>query len=98
MAATTFHLFPHLPWELRAQIWELTITPRTVEVKFLDNKPQDNLQLPRRYVYVNFDFDALLLRNGTSLHHFVLSPFVQQQNYKTRIKRLVIERNMDMAY
>ncbi|KAK3355939.1 hypothetical protein B0H65DRAFT_63852 [Neurospora tetraspora] len=172
MAATTFHLFSHLPWELRAQIWELTITPRTVEVQFLANKPQDNLQLvqlfppfsssdplasrrrpprlfspipvpaalhtcrearkhltfevgsshqayertfeadlprsgspprppkqPRRYVYVNFDFDTLLLRDGTSLHHFVLSPFVQQQdnNNNTRIKRLVIERNTDMA-
>ncbi|KAK1778244.1 hypothetical protein QBC45DRAFT_287894, partial [Copromyces sp. CBS 386.78] len=30
--------------ELRAQIWELTITPRTVELQILDNEPQDNLQ------------------------------------------------------
>jgi hypothetical protein len=29
---TTFHLFPLLPFELRARIWELTVEPRTVEV------------------------------------------------------------------
>ena len=29
---TAFHLFPRLPWELRARIWELTVEPRTVEV------------------------------------------------------------------
>ena len=29
---TTFHLFPFLPFELRAQIWEMTVEPRTVEV------------------------------------------------------------------
>lgn len=28
----TFHLFPLLPFELRARIWELTVEPRTVEV------------------------------------------------------------------
>lgn len=28
----TFHLFPYLPWELRARIWELTISPRTVSL------------------------------------------------------------------
>jgi hypothetical protein len=27
-----FHRFPHLPFELRARIWELTVEPRTVEV------------------------------------------------------------------
>lgn len=30
---TTFHLFPNLPWELRARVWELTISPRTVPLK-----------------------------------------------------------------
>lgn len=30
--ATTFHLFPLLPWELRALIWEHTVEPRTVNV------------------------------------------------------------------
>ncbi|KAK1774701.1 hypothetical protein QBC45DRAFT_384877 [Copromyces sp. CBS 386.78] len=30
--ATTFHLFPFLPWELRALIWKLTVEPRTVHV------------------------------------------------------------------
>ncbi|KAF7168387.1 hypothetical protein CNMCM5623_001470 [Aspergillus felis] len=29
----TFHLFPRLPFELRARIWELTVEPRTVEVR-----------------------------------------------------------------
>ncbi|GJD01127.1 hypothetical protein ColKHC_09952 [Colletotrichum higginsianum] len=28
--ATTFHLFPLLPWELRIRIWKLISTPRTV--------------------------------------------------------------------
>jgi hypothetical protein len=28
-----FHLFPHLPFELRARIWELTVEPRTVDVR-----------------------------------------------------------------
>ncbi|KAK3398756.1 hypothetical protein B0T20DRAFT_498743 [Sordaria brevicollis] len=32
MTTPTFHSFPHLPWELRARIWELTVEPRTVEV------------------------------------------------------------------
>ena len=30
--ADTFHLFPCLPLELRARIWELTVEPRTVKV------------------------------------------------------------------
>ena len=29
---TTFHPFPRLPFELRGQIWEMTVEPRTVEV------------------------------------------------------------------
>jgi hypothetical protein len=29
----TFHLFPLLPFELRARIWQLTVEPRTVEVR-----------------------------------------------------------------
>ncbi|PKX89208.1 2EXR domain-containing protein [Aspergillus novofumigatus IBT 16806] len=28
-----FHLFPRLPFELRARIWELTVEPRTVEMR-----------------------------------------------------------------
>ncbi|KAF4172388.1 hypothetical protein CNMCM8927_001412 [Aspergillus lentulus] len=28
-----FHLFPCLPFELRARIWQLTVEPRTVEVR-----------------------------------------------------------------
>ncbi|KAK3396783.1 hypothetical protein B0T20DRAFT_329389, partial [Sordaria brevicollis] len=27
-----FRLFPRLPWELRARIWEFTVEPRTVEI------------------------------------------------------------------
>lgn len=30
---TTFHLFPHLPFELGAEIWRFTASPRTVEVR-----------------------------------------------------------------
>lgn len=32
---TTFHPFRLLPFELRARIWELTLEPRTVEVRLL---------------------------------------------------------------
>ncbi|KAK3337933.1 hypothetical protein B0H65DRAFT_552443 [Neurospora tetraspora] len=28
----TFHIFPHLPWELRARMWELTISGRTIYI------------------------------------------------------------------
>lgn len=30
--ATTFHLFPFLPWELRTRICKMTVEPRIVEV------------------------------------------------------------------
>jgi hypothetical protein len=29
----TFHPFPRLPYELRAQIWEMTVEPRVVNVE-----------------------------------------------------------------
>jgi hypothetical protein len=29
---TTFHPFPRLPYELRMQIWELTVQPRTINI------------------------------------------------------------------
>ncbi|EAT76760.1 hypothetical protein SNOG_15922 [Parastagonospora nodorum SN15] len=29
---STFHPFPRLPTELRLQIWEMTVEPRTVEI------------------------------------------------------------------
>ncbi|GFF32224.1 hypothetical protein IFM58399_03143 [Aspergillus lentulus] len=29
-----FYLFPHLPFELRARIWELTVEPRTIKLHF----------------------------------------------------------------
>ncbi|KAF2003792.1 hypothetical protein P154DRAFT_590260 [Amniculicola lignicola CBS 123094] len=29
----TFHPFPRLPFELRAQIWEMTVEPRVVDVR-----------------------------------------------------------------
>ncbi|KAF7556899.1 hypothetical protein G7046_g6169 [Stylonectria norvegica] len=31
---STFHPFPLLPFELRARIWEMTVEPRTVEIRF----------------------------------------------------------------
>jgi hypothetical protein len=33
ISMTTFHPFPRLPFELRAQVWELTVEPRRVEVR-----------------------------------------------------------------
>lgn len=38
----TFHPFPRLPFELRAQIWEATVEPRTVEVfiRYKDEIPR----------------------------------------------------------
>ncbi|KAK4150657.1 hypothetical protein C8A00DRAFT_17858, partial [Chaetomidium leptoderma] len=35
ISMATFHPFPRLPFELRAQIWKLTVEPRTVEVRIL---------------------------------------------------------------
>ncbi|KAJ4302589.1 hypothetical protein N0V88_002739 [Collariella sp. IMI 366227] len=35
----TFHAFPHLPFELRARIWELTVEPRLVEVRVVHHDP-----------------------------------------------------------
>lgn len=35
----TFHPFPHLPAELRARIWELTVEPRIVEVRVVYHQP-----------------------------------------------------------
>ncbi|KAL4928501.1 2EXR domain-containing protein [Aspergillus undulatus] len=29
----TFHLFPHLPFDIRKRIWELAVVPRTVDVR-----------------------------------------------------------------
>jgi len=45
--ATTFHLFPHLPFELRAQIWESTVEPRTVEVRVLYTTTYTTSVVPR---------------------------------------------------
>ncbi|PVI06938.1 hypothetical protein DM02DRAFT_638313 [Periconia macrospinosa] len=36
----TFHSFPRLPYELRAQIWEYTIEPRTVQLKMKRRDPR----------------------------------------------------------
>ncbi|KAK1780860.1 hypothetical protein QBC45DRAFT_449856 [Copromyces sp. CBS 386.78] len=55
---TTFHPFPQLPWELRAQIWEMAIEPRNVFVvvapSFIDpqlykDHPKFELWGPRMY-------------------------------------------------
>ncbi|KAK1974287.1 hypothetical protein LZ30DRAFT_560820, partial [Colletotrichum cereale] len=42
----TFHLFLHLPDNLRARIWELTVKPRIVEVRVLYNLPGQTLKWP----------------------------------------------------
>lgn len=36
----TFHPFPYLPFELRARVWELTVEPRTVEVRILADREE----------------------------------------------------------
>ncbi|PVI08684.1 hypothetical protein DM02DRAFT_637374 [Periconia macrospinosa] len=36
----TFHLFPRLPYELRAKIWEFTVEPRTVELEWKHRDPR----------------------------------------------------------
>jgi hypothetical protein len=38
----TFHLFTLLPFELRARVWELTVEPRTVEVRVDEGVLFDN--------------------------------------------------------
>ncbi|KAK3949024.1 hypothetical protein QBC32DRAFT_44732 [Pseudoneurospora amorphoporcata] len=30
----TFYLFPYLPWELRALIWEFAVSPRCIDMYF----------------------------------------------------------------
>ncbi|PKX92858.1 2EXR domain-containing protein [Aspergillus novofumigatus IBT 16806] len=66
-----FHLFPHLPFELRAQIWELTVEPRTVEVRVKKENGSwgkilhvtSSTPVPAgvelRYVWVNFEIDMI---------------------------------------
>ncbi|KAH7631169.1 hypothetical protein B0T09DRAFT_131270 [Sordaria sp. MPI-SDFR-AT-0083] len=45
----TFHPFPCLPWELRARIWELTISPRTVHIQVkTPQRERRPSQLPNR--------------------------------------------------
>ncbi|KAK4044378.1 hypothetical protein C8A01DRAFT_12215 [Parachaetomium inaequale] len=41
----TFHPFPLLPFELRARIWQLTVEPRTVEVRMLYPRPLGPVRL-----------------------------------------------------
>jgi hypothetical protein len=38
---STFHPFPRLPFELRAQIWEETVRPRVVKVEVAQDRPED---------------------------------------------------------
>ncbi|KAI2638765.1 hypothetical protein GGS26DRAFT_602408 [Hypomontagnella submonticulosa] len=38
---STFHPFPRLPTELRAQIWALTVKPRIVEVRVVPGNPSE---------------------------------------------------------
>lgn len=38
---TAFHLFPRLPYELRMQIWEMTVEPRIVNAELTHQNPTD---------------------------------------------------------
>ncbi|KAF3484078.1 uncharacterized protein GIQ15_03402 [Arthroderma uncinatum] len=40
-----FHLFPCLPSELRARIWELTVEPRTIEVGYKNTPYNETLHV-----------------------------------------------------
>jgi hypothetical protein len=44
MATKTFHKFGLLPLELRTQIWEMTIEPRTVQVRLTKLNPRNHLE------------------------------------------------------
>ncbi|KAF6816771.1 hypothetical protein CPLU01_13753 [Colletotrichum plurivorum] len=63
---STFYLFPRLPFELRARIWELTVEPRVVELRKsfyeIAARPRDESTPDperERYVWFNFDIDFL---------------------------------------
>ncbi|KAK7212295.1 hypothetical protein V2G26_019473 [Clonostachys chloroleuca] len=52
---STFHAFPRLPYELRMQVWKLTVEPRTVEIRvggfYKDLGPQiEDRPVDRQYV------------------------------------------------
>lgn len=52
---STFHPFPHLPYELRMQVWKMTVEPRTVEIRvggfYKDLGPQiEGKPVDRQYV------------------------------------------------
>ena len=38
---TAFRPFPHLPYELRMQIWEMTVEPRIVNAELTHQTPTD---------------------------------------------------------
>lgn len=44
MATTTFHGFSLLPIELRTQIWDMTVGPRTVEIRVVANRDMPKAQ------------------------------------------------------
>ncbi|KAJ4419525.1 hypothetical protein N0V85_001006 [Neurospora sp. IMI 360204] len=66
--ATTFHLFPHLPWEIRSRIWELTVEPREVEAR---NKIQSTILTNE--LAAKYNLDKLNDRFRIKLHNFYSS-------------------------
>ncbi|EGO59839.1 hypothetical protein NEUTE1DRAFT_99984 [Neurospora tetrasperma FGSC 2508] len=76
----TFHLFPYLPWELRAMIWEFTVAPRMAFTEILSGTSD----FQRKYVWINWEHDTI--RAGmTELRHF------RYESIQTSIQRLDIE-------
>lgn len=61
--ATSFHLFPHLPWEIRSRIWELTIEPRTVDVRI--SHSWEDISAAVKAKYNHFSLGPLRLRSST---------------------------------
>ncbi|KAK3342937.1 hypothetical protein B0H65DRAFT_429122 [Neurospora tetraspora] len=65
---TTFHLFPHLPWEIRSRIWVLTVEPREVEVRSKTQHTRLTDELAAKYNLRN-----LKDRFGIKVHNFYSS-------------------------
>lgn len=75
--AATFELFPRLPQELRLQIWELSLSPRVVNLIYdekydkyfsFNSKPPAILHASRESRAVGLKVDTLKLAFGTDSH------------------------------
>ena len=47
----TFTLFPHLPAELRIQIWNMTASPRIVKIRIYLKDPNLREKIPTDFYY-----------------------------------------------